>query len=163
MENLIMPRRFAISRSVTSAGFIDGLLAGKLVRRFLLLGGVLLGHSFIGNVATADEIPTLEARLSKLGYTQGEPLKSINDYHVDGWNYIDDKHVMIYTGVSRRALLTLLSDCLELSSVERISFSTTVNKVTKFDKIVVHGASGMRRDCQISEIHQLDSTKAKTP
>lgn len=158
-----MPRRFAISHSVASALFVDGLLAGKWLRRFLLLSCALLGYALLGNIATADETPTLEARLSKLGYTQGEPLKSISDYRVDAWNYIDDKHVMIYTRVSNRALLTLLSDCPELSSVERIGFSTTASKLTKFDKIVVRGASGIRRDCQISEIHQLDSTKAKTP
>lgn len=158
-----MPRRFAISRSVASTVFIDGWLAGKMLRRFLLLGCVLLGNAFTGNVATADETATLEARLSKLGYTQGEPLESISDYRVDGWNYIDDKHVMIYTRVSKRTLLTLLSDCPELSGVEHIGFSTTATKLTKFDKIVVRDSGGIRRDCQINAIHQLNSTKTKAP
>lgn len=144
-----MPRHFAILGNVVST-FRDWSL-----------GSLLLTSLLLGNVAAADESPTLESRLSKLGYTQGESVQSINNYRVDAWNYIDDKHVMIYTGVSSRALLTLLSTCPELSSVEHIGFSSTAGHLTTFDKIVTRGAGGFHRDCQISEIHQLDSTKTK--
>lgn len=150
-----MSRRFAVSSRSALALFIGSLL--------LVLVGLLWGGLLLGSAAAADDSPTLESRLSKLGYTLGEPVKSISDYRVDAWNYIDDQHVMIYTGVSRRALLTLQSRCPDLSSVERIGFSSTGSHLTKFDKIVVHGAGGMRRDCQISEIHQLNSTKTKAP
>lgn len=136
-----MPRRFARPTIFPLALFMACLLTGT--------------------AATADDSPPLESRLSKLGYTQGEPVKSISNYRVDSWNYIDDKHVMISTGVSSRVLLTLLSTCPDLSSAEHIGFSSTANQLTTFDRIVVRGAGGIRHDCQITEIHQLNSTKKK--
>lgn len=122
---------------------------------------LFMGCLLTGTAASADGTPTLESRLSKLGYAQGEPVKSISNYRVDAWNYIDDKHVMISTGVSRRALLTLQSACPDLSGAEHIGFSSTGQQLTTFDKIVVRGAGGFRRDCQINEIHELNSTKSK--
>jgi len=132
-----------------------------MLRRLAILACCITGVLGAGFSAAAE--PTaLDNRLNKLGYARGEPLDRIHNYRVDGWNYLDDHHIMIYTGPSQRALITTQTACRELGSAERIGFSTTASNLTKFDKIVVRGAGGILQQCQIQQIHQLDSTKNKT-
>ena len=134
------------------------------MRRCLAICGIFVSSLLVGNIAmaAAADNSALNTQLTKLGYAQGEPVDNIQNYRVDGWNYLDDRHVMIYTGPSSRALITLLTSCPELSSAERIAFTSTTRKLTKFDKVMVRGAGGIKRDCQISEIRQLNSTKTKS-
>ncbi|MDB6061588.1 MAG: hypothetical protein JWM78_1691 [Verrucomicrobiaceae bacterium] len=136
-----------------------------MLRRFAILGlftsAILLGDVIAGSVALADEASTLDTKLTKLGYAQGDVVDNIRDYRIDGWNYLDDKHIMIYSGASSRTLITLQTSCYELSGAENLGFSTTARNLTKFDKVVVRGPGGIPRQCQISEIRQLNSTKNK--
>ncbi len=129
-------------------------------RRFAI-SGIFITALCLGNAALAADQATLETRLTKLGYAQGEKVDSIHDYRIDAWNYLDDRHIMIYTGASSRALISLQTSCYELSGAEHIGFSTTARNLTKFDKVVVRGAGGIIRDCQISEINLL--TKKDKP
>lgn len=135
-----MPRRQATLQRIAFAALIAAFTAGPV----------------------AAETAPLDARLAKLGYARGEAVDRIHDYRIDAWNYLDDRHIMLYTGVSQRALITTQTDCHELSTAENIGFSTTARDLTKFDKIVVRGAGGIMHQCQIREIHQLDSTRKKS-
>lgn len=109
----------------------------------------------IGHAETTDDFA---AKLDKLGYRQGESIERINNYRVDGWNYLDDKHIVIYAGPSKRFLLTTLIDCSDLSSAEHIGFTSTTNSLTKFDKLIVRGVAGMIRHCPIAEIKILQKS-----
>jgi len=131
-------------------------------RRWLILSrAVLLTAASAGNVLAADEAP-LQERLTKLGYAQGEAVEKVQNYRVDGWNYLDDKHIMIYAGPSTRYLISTMTSCSDLSSAERIGFSSTANSLTKFDKIVVRGVGGIIRNCPIDAIYRLDSLHPKS-
>jgi hypothetical protein len=77
------------------------------------------------------------AKLTQLGYTTGEIAKRVENYRVDGWNYLDDKHILIYAGPSRRFLITTLADCPQLNWAEHIGFTSTTSYLTKLDKLVV--------------------------
>lgn len=131
-----------------------------MLRRFAILS-IFTATVTLGNAAAAADNSTLDTKLTKLGYAQGETVDYIQNYRVDAWNYLDDKHIMIYTGPSSRALITLLTSCYELSSAERIAFTSTTRKLTKFDKVIVRGAGGIKRDCQISEIQELKKIKSE--
>lgn len=117
---------------------------------FALLFGIALG-------ANADD--TLQAHLAKLGYRQTDAVEKVQNYRVDGWNYIDSRHIVIYAGPGQRYLIGTMGDCSDLSSAENIGFTSTVNYLTKFDKLIVRGAGGFKRNCPISEIYQLESIK----
>jgi hypothetical protein len=114
------------------------------------------------NPAPAAAATPLQERLTKLGYARGEAVDKVQNYRVDGWNYLDDKHIMIYAGPSVRYLISTQISCSDLSSAEHIGFSSTANSLTKFDKIVVRGAGGMIRNCPIDAIHQLTSLRPKS-
>ena len=107
---------------------------------------------------TADD---LAAKLSKLGYAQAEAVARVPNYRVDGWNYLDDRHIMIYAGPSKRFLITTLVDCPDLSSAEHIGFTSTTSYLTKFDKLIVRGAGDIVQNCPINEIRILNKPATK--
>ena len=122
----------------------------------LALCAVLSAHAVLFAHATAAAEPeTLAERLRKLGYTEGETIDRVHHYRIDGWNYVDDKHIMIYGGPSQRFLITTMITCSDLSSAENIGFTSTASYITKFDKLIVKGAGGIPQQCPITEIKSL--------
>ncbi len=103
----------------------------------------------------------LTDKLGKLGYAQGDVIERIEHYRVEGWNYLDDRHIVLYGGPSRRFLITTLAHCPDLSSAENIGFTSTGGHLTKFDKLMVRGAGGIVQNCPISEIRALRKTAAQ--
>ncbi|HET8710457.1 MAG TPA: DUF6491 family protein [Spongiibacteraceae bacterium] len=118
----------------------------------LLLSSVCLA---LPSISHAEADSKLTAKLDKLGYEQGASVERIEHYRVDGWNYIDDKHIVIYAGPSKRFLITTMNHCPDLSSAEHIGFTTTASFLTKFDKLIVRGAGGIVQHCPITEINAL--------
>lgn len=103
----------------------------------------------------------LQQRLDRLGLQPGETVDRIQNYRVDGWNYLDDRHIMIFAGPSRRFLIGLMSNCIGLSSAQRIGFTTTATQLTRFDRLVVRGPGRMQQTCPISEMRELNPIKEK--
>ena len=98
---------------------------------------------------------SLEQQLAERGYTQGEAVRDIQNYRVDGWNYLDSQHLIINTGPSDRYLVTLRTHCHALSSTESIVFTDTAGRLTRFDSVVVEDSAGLRRDCPIEALEKL--------
>jgi hypothetical protein len=113
----------------------------------------------LGTAIAANAEDTLQAHLTKLGYRQADAVDKVQNYRVDGWNYIDSKHIVIYAGPGQRYLIGTMNDCSDLSSAENIGFTSTVNYLTKFDKLIVRGPGGFVRNCPITEINRLESIK----
>lgn len=107
----------------------------------------------------ADNSKSLAEKLEKHKYEQGAAVDSINNYELDGWNYIDRTHIVIHTGPSRDYLVTVMTPCNDLSTAENIAFTTTSSKLTKFDKLMVRGAGGIVQHCPITQINALSKKK----
>lgn len=122
---------------------------------------LMLSNTLFSSIVHAETGKTLVSKLSALGYEQGEAVDRIEHYRVDGWNYIDDQHIVIYAGPSNRFLITTLIHCRDLSSTEHIGFTTTTNSLTKFDKLVVRDMSGIMQTCPITQINTLTKTQQK--
>jgi hypothetical protein len=99
-------------------------------------------------------------KLDRTGYTIGAPAQEILNYKVDGWNYLDSRHLTVTTGPSERYLITLKTRCPDLGSVETVGFSNTVDRLTRFDKVIVRGAGGIQQDCFIDTIHKLEKNRS---
>ena len=97
----------------------------------------------------------LEKKLARQNYQQGESVDYIYNYELDGWNYVDPNHIVIHTGPSQHYLISLMNSCHDLSTAENIAFTTTTNRLTKFDKLIVRGAGNIKQDCQITQIQTL--------
>ncbi len=112
-------------------------------------------------LAAVDKEALLQQKIAKFGYSQGDAVDTIQNYKVDGWNYLDDRHIMLYTGPSERYLIGLMIDCYNLSTAETIGFTSTVSQLTKFDKLVVKGGHMPHQDCPITDIHKLNKVDKK--
>ena len=95
-----------------------------------------------------------------MGYRLGEPIERIYEYRVNGWNYLDRRHVILRSGVSDRYLITLQNDCRGLMSNEIIAYTTTVNQLTVFDKLLVRDGMSVLEQCWIRSLHKLQPTQA---
>lgn len=131
----------------------------RLATQLQTIATLLLYCIFSISITRAETVDTLPAKLAKLGYEQVGGVDKIQNYRVDGWNYIDNKHIMIYAGPSQRFLITTTIECPDLASAERIGFSSTATYITKFDKLVVRGTSGIVQNCPIMEMKTLQKIK----
>lgn len=114
---------------------------------------MLLGCASSGG--TADGKPSLESLLAERGFKQGKEVSSIEDYRINGWSSVDSQHLIFDAGPSRNYLVTTQIPCNGLLSAEQIAFTSTVNQLSRFDKVLVQDA-GFTTTCPIKELHALD-------
>jgi Family of unknown function (DUF6491) len=94
-------------------------------------------------------------RLAKRDLVRDEPVDSIPNYRLDGWNYVDPTHLIMHGGPSEKYLLELMTPCRDLSHVETIGVSSTASSLTKFDTVLLRGAGGIAQQCPIKQIYRL--------
>ena len=136
------------------------VMAPAIVLGTLTLAGGVHADSAVAeaksnNSRAANAEKNLSEKLAKQHLVRGDVVDSINNYALDGWNYVDDNHIVINTGPSKQYLITLMTSCHDLSAAENIAFTTTVNRLTKFDKLMVRGTGGMVQHCPITQINTL--------
>jgi hypothetical protein len=120
----------------------------------LLVSALLLAAC--GQQSLRDESLPLEERLATLGYRQGEPVKSVWQIDIDGWQYLDKRHMVLGTGPGRTYLIEFSYPCRNLNFSNRIAYSTTVGTLTTLDKIVSIDSGGFPEHCLIGEIYRLE-------
>lgn len=113
----------------------------------------------LGGCATSHQNEPLEVRLADRNLQQGEAVERIQNYRINGWNALDEEHLIIETGPSERYLVTLMTHCAGLRSSETVGFSTTTGGVTRFDDITVSGPGGIVEECPIKSIHRLTALR----
>lgn len=118
----------------------------------LLLLGLLLSACASKGLAPL----TLEQKLARKGLQQGESIDRINRFVISGWQYIDDRHMLISGVGHNRYLLTFALICDEAAFAGEIGFSHTIgNSLTTMDKIVIKHAEPPAT-CPIRSIHKLE-------
>lgn len=120
----------------------------------LLMAALLLAAC--SQQALDDESLPLEERLAMLGLRQGEPVKSVWQVDIDGWQYLDKRHMVLGTGPGRTYLVEFSYPCRNLNFSNLITYSTTVGSLTTLDKIVSTDSSGIAEYCLIGEIYRLE-------
>lgn len=125
--------------------------------RTLILGG--FATLAFGCAATQEQQQpkTLEEQLADLSYLRADEVDHIQNYRIDGWNFVDTRHVILHVPPSRRYLLTLSIPCSALIGQSEIGFTSTNSQLTKLDKLVVEEpGSSVPRSCPIERIDRLD-------
>lgn len=111
---------------------------------------------------TPETLPTLEQKLAAKNYKLGDPVERIQQWRLDSWAYLDGQHVIMQTAPSTYYLVSLRQTCHGLSSAEDIAFTTTVNQLTHFDKLLVRRSGGSIERCYITALHKLEKIDRKT-
>ncbi|MDB5968192.1 MAG: hypothetical protein JWQ90_642 [Hydrocarboniphaga sp.] len=124
----------------------------------------MTGAAIAAQMPPADKA-ALDARLLERGYQRGTAVDSIPDYRIDGWNSVDRRHLILSAGASRYYLLSLMTDCWDLSTAEDIGFTTTVSRLTRHDsvKLKAPGGAPPPTTCPIESIEQLNKVPKKKP
>ena len=105
------------------------------------------------------EARSWEEKLAARGYVVAEPVTTIRNYRINGWNELDRSHVIIEAGVSERYLLTLLRPCDGVRTANTLAFSTSAGALTKFDQLYVRGPGNRFENCRIDTVHRLERVK----
>lgn len=100
--------------------------------------------------------PTDSQRLALYQAHAGEPLNQIRYITPQGWDRIDDQHIVLTMRPREQYLLRLSGPCLTWSSGPPvIGIKTHMGSVlSKFDSITANGAP---MSCRIDEIRPLDT------
>jgi len=98
---------------------------------------------------------TLDGRLAARGYRLGASLASVPNLSFDGWNYLDDQHLLFrLNGATQDILVTLAPGCLGLDQTIGVAFSTQGPVLTPRDELIYRvGTSEL--GCPISGLYQL--------
>ena len=132
-------------------------------RRFVIPVALALLAMGLGGCASNNPPKTLEQKLADQGYTLGGEAREIKSYSVDGWNYIDNTHVIVDTGPGRKYLLTLYSYCQGLDGAENLGLTTSVaDNIDRFENVIVRDVAGTHHRCAIKAVHKLVKIDKRT-
>jgi hypothetical protein len=101
------------------------------------------------------ELGNIEDRLLEMGLELGETNSRIPRYRVNGWSSLDDENLLITVGVNDKYLIRLRSMCFNLSSAFFVGFTTPMNSVDRFSRLVIRGPGRGREFCDIEDIVRL--------
>ncbi len=136
--------------------------------RTVVLSAATAAALFCGVGGAADapapqDKPTIESKLARKGYTLGKSVKSIADYRVDGFQYIDAQHVLFNDDPGRAYLLTLRGTCSDLANSQSIAFTSDNSRLSTLDSVITPRlGSDVPRHCPIETINELSKIPKKS-
>jgi hypothetical protein len=98
---------------------------------------------------------TLDGKLKRLGYSQGEPIRTILGFDLAGWNYLDHSHIALGTGLGRAYLIEFAQPCSNLRAENRIGYTSRAAGLRAGDIIVSNAPAGSTERCTIGELYKL--------
>jgi hypothetical protein len=105
---------------------------------------------------------SVDERLAGRGYRVAERVDRITNFRLNGWTYLDERHVILAAGVRDRYLVTLKSTCYDLGHAMDIAYTTTVGSLTDTDRLIVEGGGAFNNECLIHRLHRLERVESNT-
>ncbi|MFT5139127.1 MAG: hypothetical protein ACI9H8_001399 [Lysobacterales bacterium] len=112
---------------------------------------------------TLEDILKFEEKIELKGYQLGTPENSINNFRINGWSYVDDRHIIVNTGVRDDFLISFQSNCREAKYSESLAFTDTAGRLTTSDRFIIKGAGGFDENCYVQTITHLVKVRGKKP
>lgn len=115
--------------------------------------------TLISSCAQVDKKPEVkpEQLIEEKGYVIEKEVNSIHNYRISGWNFVSDKGILLDGGVKSKYLVTFSHSCRDLRWSETLITTTTVNQLTRFDKVITRppGGGGISNHCLIDKLYLL--------
>jgi hypothetical protein len=88
-----------------------------------------------------------------------EPFIWLNN--INGWNSIDDEHIVVYGGPGQAALITLFGSCYDLSYAETIAVKAPLGYLDRggIGKVIFSSSGYGRRECPIDTLDAVKDLK----
>ena len=99
--------------------------------------------------------------LAEMGVARGEVVNRISNFTVNGFNTINDRALVVTSGVHDHFLVTLMMPCIELNFAFTIGFDTgNRSYISSMDDVLVRPLHDRGRfspvRCPINRIYRLD-------
>ncbi|MDA0978507.1 MAG: DUF6491 family protein [Proteobacteria bacterium] len=127
-----------------------------MIRHLALLTFIVAFATGCTTPRPVDSANHLTAALERLGVTRGDSVKTIQSFRINGWQAIDERHLVLTAGVHDHYLLTLAQPCRELRMAFGITFDTATPSLSRMDSVVVNAFHGPLERCSILDIIRLD-------
>lgn len=133
--------------------------------RAMLLASTLLCLSACSQTPLEEEPPLrpLAERLAQLGYQQAEPIDAIQRYDIERWQYLDPQHILVDSGPQRAFLIRFVRPCRNLRFDNAMGYTDTLGRLTRHDKVLSAGTSGVPESCLIDELFRLKRLESPKP
>ena len=116
----------------------------------------LTAVAWVGACTTTGSATTdWSEQLRSDGWKPGATVMSIPNFRIDGFKALDDSHLVIYSGVNRRHLVSFGAPCSGLLFAQRLAYSAPGGSLGRLDRLTVLG-QGIRIDCVIDSIQPLE-------
>jgi hypothetical protein len=140
-----------------------------LLRIWLVAGCLVFAGSSLAEEAAEEAAETPEqeaaeeteysdrvlAELAQRKLRLGEPVDRILQHLISGWHRIDNQHMILTVGVSKKYLVRLNRYCRGLDNSESVQFTSVGSDLTDHDQIKVRYSMGVD-NCPIDEIRKLE-------
>ena len=91
----------------------------------------------------------------ELGYSDKTEIKRLSNFRLNGWNYVDNYHVIIKSSPTRNYLIRFRSTCNDLRHATSIGFKTALGSISRGDKMIIQDMGNWLRDCRVDTIFEL--------
>ena len=131
-----------------------------MTRHYLLILTFMLALTGCATEGVSDQ-PTVESKLEEWGLVRGETIVRIPNFNITSWRSINNKSLVVTTGVRTNYLLELQHSCQELRSAFGIGFDSKSATLNRYDSVIVRTNQnrGGRR-CPIAEMTRLNEAES---
>ena len=129
----------------------------------LTIAMTLIIAAFGLSACASNKPKTFEGKLEAKGYQLGESVERVKNYRINGFEHLDEYHVIFTAGPSRDYLVKTKVRCYELRTVQDLAFTTLPGgDLTRLDQIIVPTTTSPKR-CPIDSIYKLEERDADAP
>ena len=89
------------------------------------------------------------------GWQPGAPVAKIPEFRLGGFKVLDNAHLLIYSGIDRRHLVSFGAPCPGLLFAERLGYHAIDGSLARLDHLIVFG-HGAHNECVVDSIQPLE-------
>ncbi len=125
------------------------------MRKHVTVG--LLGAALLIGCAAPGESPDMQLRLAEMGYRIVADDQRVPSFPITGWQWADDRHLVISAGLNNRYMVSLASNCEGLATAFRVGFTTPGggSRAEHFEDLVLRSPESGAQRCSIRDIYRL--------
>ena len=100
----------------------------------------------------------VQNQLADLNFQVGDQVDKIFEFRMDGWKFLNRKHIIVLGGESQSYLVTLKHSChgLSLPTTIVLAFTSKKNQLTRNDNFQLNNKGQTIDYCTVKSVHELE-------
>ncbi len=128
------------------------------MKSFMQTIGLIAVSALLGACValSREEAQTRAELLAAKGYEMNNEIRSIPNYRISGWEYLDSYSILLDGGDKQKYLVSFLQRCTELRRANVLTTTSKIQQLTTFDTVLVRQAGGgFLQGCRIDKLYSL--------